>query len=82
MMIDVFGLPGEATTALVAALDEAVAELGLGDVVALRLIEDPGLMIARGVRKPPALRVDGKIVCRGRIPSAAEIRGYLEAAEA
>ena len=27
-------------------------------------------MIARGVRKPPALAIDGKVVCRGRVPAA------------
>jgi len=82
MVIDVLGLPGDATAALASALDEAIAELGLGDVVAVRRIGDPGLMIARGVRKPPALIIDGTVVCRGRAPSAAEIRDYLRAAEA
>ncbi len=37
-------------------------------------------MIARGVRRPPALRVDGKVVCRRRVPSVQEVRAYLEAA--
>ena len=40
----------------------------------------PGAMIARGVRQPPALRIDGKVVCRRRVPSAHEVRAYLEAA--
>ena len=82
MVIDVLGLPGEATFALIAALDEALAELDLGDGVVVRRIEDPCLMIARNVRRPPALMVNGKVVCRRRIPSVTEIRGYLEAAEA
>jgi len=82
MVIDVLGLPGEATSALIAALDEALAELGLGDGVVVRRIEDPALMIARNVRQPPALMVNGKVVCRGRVPTMAEIRGYLGAAEA
>ena len=30
-------------------------------------------MIARGVRKPPALVIDGTVVCRGRVPAVAEI---------
>jgi hypothetical protein len=37
-------------------------------------------MIARGVRKPPALAIDGRVVCRGRIPAVAEIRACLDAA--
>ncbi len=81
MVIDLLGLPGDATAAFAAALDEAIAELGLGDRIAVRRIEDPGLMIARGVRKPPALVIDGTVVCRGRAPSVAEIRDYLRAAQ-
>ena len=37
-------------------------------------------MIARGVRKPPALAVDGRVVCRGRVPAVGEILTYLDAA--
>ena len=82
MRIDVMGLPGEITAALEAALLEALESHGLGDAVSLRRIEDPGLMIARGVRKPPALAIDGKVVCRGRVPDVAELRDYLDAVRA
>jgi len=78
MLIDVFGLPGPITHELEAALLEALASRGLGDAVTLRRVEDPGLMIARGVRRPPALAIDGAVVCRGRVPAAAEILGYLD----
>jgi hypothetical protein len=37
-------------------------------------------MIARGVRRPPALRVDGAVVCRRQVPDADEVVRYLEAA--
>ncbi len=82
MLIDVFGLPGSTTHELEAALREALDARGLGDAVTLRRVEDPGLMIARGVRKPPALAIDGAVVCRGRVPGVAEILGYLDAAQA
>jgi hypothetical protein len=49
-------------------------------VATTRRVEDVGAMIARGVRRPPALRVDGRVVCGGRVPAVAEICGYLEAA--
>ena len=75
------GLPGGTTAELEAALHSALDELRLDGVVVGR-ISDPGLMIARGVRKPPALMVDGGVVCRGRVPSADELRDLLGAAQA
>jgi Thioredoxin domain len=82
MLIEVLGLPNGETAALVDAVGEALARLGLDDDVTLRRIEDTAAMIARGVRRPPALRVGGKVVCRRAIPSADEIVAFLEAVEA
>jgi hypothetical protein len=78
MLIEVLGLQDDRTAALEAALGEALAQLGLDGAVIVRRIEDAGAMIARGVRQPPALRVDGKVVCRRRVPSVGEVRAYLE----
>jgi len=80
MVIDVLGLPGRATCELEAVLAEALGSRGLEGIVTLRRVEDPGQMIARGVRKPPALAVDGRVVCRGRVPAVDEILTYLDAA--
>jgi hypothetical protein len=80
MQIELMGLPNRDTAALEAALDEALARLGLAGTVTVRRVEDMTAMIARGVRQPPALRVDGSVVCRKRVPDADEIVGYLEAA--
>jgi hypothetical protein len=80
MRIEVLGLPDDRTAALEAALGEAIAQLGLEGAVTVRRIEDTGAMIARGVRQPPALRIDGRVVCRRQVPSAADVRVYLEAA--
>ena len=77
MLIEVLGLPDDNTAALEAALGEALVRSGLSGVATVRRIEDPGAMIARGVRQPPALRVNGKVVCRQRVPAADEIRAYL-----
>lgn len=79
MLIEVLGLPNDETAALEAAVDEALDRLGREHTV-VRRIGDMGAMIARGVRRPPALRIDGVVVCRRRLPSAEEIRGWLEAA--
>ena len=80
MLIEVLGLPDERTAALEAALAQALTRFGAGEHVSVRRIHDTGAMIARGVRTPPALRVDGRVVCRGRVPDVDEIRGYLDAA--
>jgi hypothetical protein len=82
MLIEVLGLPDDRTAALEAVLGEALAQLDLGGAATVRRVEDVGAMIARGVRTPPALRVDGRVVCRGRVPAVAEICGYLDAARA
>ncbi len=82
MVIDVLGLPGPATAELETAVSEALESCGLTEAVTVRRLEDPGLMIARGVRRPPALVIAGRVVCRGRVPAVAEIRAFLDAARA
>ena len=80
MIIEVLGLSDERTAALEAALEEALATLGLADAADVRRISDPAGLVARSVWRSPGLRIDGRVVCRGRVPAAAEIRGYLEEA--
>ncbi len=82
MLIEVFGPANERSAALETALEEALAGLAPGVPVTVRRVEDPGPMIARGVRQPPALAVDGKVVCRGRVPTATEVRELLVVAGA
>jgi len=82
MVIAVLGLADDRASAFGKALAEALGQLGLGDAVTVRRIRDAGAIVACGVRQPPALRIDGRVVCRRRVPTAGEIRGYLEAAGA
>jgi hypothetical protein len=77
MIIEVLGIDCEQTAALEDALARALADLGLKDAATVRRITDPTAIIARGVRRWPALRVDGTVVCRGVVPPDAELRGYL-----
>lgn len=80
MKIELLGLPGERTAALESALRQALERADLAGAVEVFRVGDMTAMIARGVRQPPALRVDGKVVCRRRVPGVDEIVGFLEAA--
>ena len=82
MKIELLGLPDERTAALEASLREALERLGLAGAAEITRVEDMTAMIARGERRPPALRIDGRVVCRKRVPDADEVAGYLEAAVA
>jgi len=58
-----------------------VAELGLPTDV--EKIEDIQKMVSYGILSTPALVINGKIKCAGRIPSADEIKTWIrEAASA
>ncbi len=81
MKIELLGLPDERTAALEASLREALARLGLLDAAEITRVEDLSAMIARGVRQPPALRLEGRVVCRKRVPPVEELVTYLEGAE-
>ncbi len=82
MIIELLGLADERTAALDAALTEALAATGLAASADVRRISDPAALVARSVWRSPGLRIDGKVVCRGRVPASDEVRGYLEEARA
>jgi hypothetical protein len=80
--IELLGLPDERTAALEVSLRAALARLGLLDAAEVTRVEDMTAIIARGVRQPPALRIDGRVVCRRRVPDVEETVAYLEGTEA
>jgi hypothetical protein len=82
MVIEVMGIDGETTDALEAAVRKALAGLPSDLRADVRRVADPSAIIARGARRWPALRVDGKLLCAGSVPEAAAIRAWLEAAGA
>jgi hypothetical protein len=79
-VIEVFGKRDGATGALQANRKEALAGLGLAGDAIVYLIEDPAHMVGRGVWRGPGLAVDGRVACRGRVPTVRDVRAYLEAA--
>lgn len=50
---------------------------GIARPIAVRHVSDAATMAAAGVMATPALVVDGKVVSRGKVLSAAEIAGML-----
>jgi small redox-active disulfide protein 2 len=79
VVIQVFGADIAHCGALAATVASAVAELGL-DHAEIYTIDDPAMIVARGIWRAPALAIDGKVVVRGRTPSADEIAALLKAA--
>jgi hypothetical protein len=77
MVIQSFGADIACCGALAATVASAVAELGLDDAE-IYTIDDPAMIVARGIWR--ALAIDGKVVVRGRTPSASEIAALLKAA--
>jgi hypothetical protein len=82
VVIEIMGIDSEKTSALEAAVREALSSLALDAPADVRRVADPAAIIARGARRWPALRVEGKVVCAGALPAAADVRAWLQAAEA
>lgn len=57
---------------------EAVKQVGLEEDARVVEIKDPKEMGQRGVFMTPAVIIDGEKVCEGKIPSAQELRKWIE----
>lgn len=81
MKIELLGIPDGRTAALERVVLEALTRLGRTGEAELSRVEDMTAMIARGVRQPPALRVDGVVGCRRRVPTVDEVVAWLGGGE-
>ncbi len=77
MILEVFASGGETGAAFERAVRQAVDDIGLTAETTIYRIEDPALMVGRGVWRSPGLAVDGKVVLRGKAMSGAELRALI-----
>jgi len=63
---------------LFAEAEKAVAEAGVS--VELEKVEKIDEIMKHGVMITPALVIDGKVKCSGKVPSAKEIAGWIREA--
>ncbi len=75
MEIKILGTGCAKCAALEKATREVVAELNLDANVAK--VDDIMEIMTYGIMTTPALVVDGKVVVKGRVPSANEIKQFL-----
>jgi small redox-active disulfide protein 2 len=80
MMIEVCGPGCPRCHATKENIRKVLKEMKLkeGEEVAVMEIKDPRMISARGVFITPAVVIDAVKVCEGRIPSADEIRQWIE----
>lgn len=48
--------------------------------LSIETVTDISAMAGAGVRHLPAVAVDGRVVCEGRVPSVEELGGWINAA--
>lgn len=75
MKIQVLGSGCPTCKALYELVQKTVNEMGMEQEV--EYITDIAKLIEEGIATSPALKVDGKVVCAGRILSVDEIKEYI-----
>lgn len=76
MKIEVLGTGCAKCSKLYEAAKEAVAQAGVEAEIGK--VEDLAQIMKYRVMSTPALVVDGKVVVAGRVPTVAEITGFLK----
>ncbi len=76
MKVEVLGAGCKKCHALADLAQNVVETAGIAADV--ELVTDMKRIMGYGVLSTPALVVDGKVKCAGRMPSADEVRGWLQ----
>ena len=77
MILEIFGYRDELAERLERAVLEALDAMGLAGEATVFYVEDPASMVGRGVWRAPGLAVNGKVVARGKVLTAAEARELI-----
>jgi small redox-active disulfide protein 2 len=75
MRIEVFGPGCPKCQQVEKTVREAVAELNVP--AEIEKVQDVMKMAEAGIMIPPAIRIDGKIKCSGRIPKLDEVKKWI-----
>jgi small redox-active disulfide protein 2 len=75
MKIEVFGPGCPKCLQVEKAVRDAVAELNV--TAEVEKVKDIMKMAEAGVMIPPAIRINGKIKCTGRVPKAEELKKWI-----
>ncbi|MBD3362708.1 arsenic metallochaperone ArsD family protein [Candidatus Dojkabacteria bacterium] len=75
MKIQVLGSGCSTCKSLYEMVQKSAKEMGTADEV--EYITDINKLVEEGIATSPVLKIDGKIVCAGRIPSEDEIKEYI-----
>lgn len=79
MRIEILGTGCAKCNLLESTAKRVVDELGL--TCEFEHVRDIQTIIERGVMMTPALLIDGRVVCSGRVPREAEVRSWLSDAQ-
>jgi hypothetical protein len=75
MKIEIFNSCGCGSSDFYETVKQVAAEFQPGaEVIMVSAVKD---IAGRGIMRTPALAVDGKVVCAGRVPKREEIAGWL-----
>lgn len=76
MKIEIYGPGCHRCVQVEEAVRSALAELGLPADV--EKVKDMAKIIEAGIMPTPGLKINGKVKCRGRIPTVGEVKKWIE----
>ena len=76
MKIEIFGSGCSNCTKVYEIVEEVISKSGIdADIIK---VTDMKEIVSRGIMRTPALAVNGKVVCAGRIPKIQEVEGWIK----
>ncbi|UCD55501.1 MAG: TM0996/MTH895 family glutaredoxin-like protein [Candidatus Omnitrophota bacterium] len=76
MKIEVFGPGCYRCQQVEKTVRDALSELNIS--ADIEKVKDMGKIVEAGIMLTPGLRIEGKVVCSGRIPKIEEVKKWIE----